>query len=130
MLYLDTDNVIYFDCDNTCIMHDYREEDYKDTIVLDNWGTDMRVFPNKFTIEALKNHHAKGHKVIVWSYGGSKWAREVVRGLGLEEFVDVVMCKPIHSYYDDLPAREMLDDTNRFDLCPYTGKNKNEGSYI
>lgn len=66
-----------------------------------------------FNIQSLKTHHQKGHNIIVWSGSGREWAESVVRALKLEDFVDLVMCKP----------RWLLDDMKpgEFMPTPYWG---------
>lgn len=59
------------------------------------------------TIDALLKHKARGHKIIVWSQGGYKWAEAVVQALNLENTVDLVISKPSW-IYDDLQASEWM----------------------
>ena len=57
----------------------------------------------RWHIQQLKNHKARGHVVVVWSQGGADWARKVVEELGLVEYVDVTIAKPMW-YYDDIDS--------------------------
>ena len=58
--------------------------------------------PNRHAINHLKKMKARGYAVVVWSAGGSEWAEAVVKTLGLEEEVDLVMPK-IDFHLDDVP---------------------------
>ena len=58
-------------------------------------------------VEQLKAHKLRGHQIVIWSYGGSDWGAEVVKALGLTEYVDVVCCKP-DTVYDDLQKEDIL----------------------
>ena len=62
-----------------------------------------RLVPHKKHIEQLKNHKMRNHTVIVWSAGGYDWAETVVRTLGLELYVDLVISKPTWCYDDKQP---------------------------
>lgn len=63
--------------------------------------------PHRKHIESLKKHKQRGHTVVVWSAGGYDWAAAVVKTLGLENFVDLVISKPRWAY-DDLPPNEYM----------------------
>lgn len=58
-------------------------------------------------VEALKLHKTRGHKIVVWSAGGYKWAEAVVKALKLEDIVDLVCAKPMW-VYDDLQPAEFM----------------------
>ena len=122
MISLDNEFTIMIDIDDTLIMWDspnhphemmtaedqikYNKEDLVhilDPYTKDNWYFRKH---NKH-IEFLKTCKAQGYQVIVWSGGGAKWAKTVTEALGLQEFVDVTMVKPI-KFVDDLPANEVL----------------------
>lgn len=66
-----------------------------------------RLVPHKTHIEQLKKHKMRGHMIVVWSAGGYDWAEAVVKRLGLEQYVDVVISKPTWAY-DDMPAERIL----------------------
>lgn len=100
----------YFDVDDTLVMWDHPSADDNENIVtIENKSDGLRRF--KFHaehVEVIKKYKIRGHNVVVWSQGGSDWAVNVVRALGLEKYVDVVAPKPSW-YYDDLPASSILE---------------------
>ncbi len=101
-------NTIYFDVDDTLVMHYLNppEELMKDILLIaDPSGFNVTVLPHKPHIAALKMHFEKGDTVVVWSQGGSDWAESVVIALGLEDHVDAVLAKPT-KYYDDLTFQQ------------------------
>ncbi len=67
----------------------------------------VNVVPNLPMVRLLREAKARGDFVIVWSRGGYRWASDVIRGLGLEECVDLVISKPM-AYFDDTPIEEWL----------------------
>lgn len=58
-------------------------------------------------IELLKDMKARGRYIVVWSQGGFAWAEAVVLALGLQDYVDLIIEKPI-AYVDDLQASEFM----------------------
>jgi len=65
--------------------------------------------PHNGHIKILKDRKARGSFIVVWSAGGYAWANAVVKALGLEEYVDLVMTKP-HAYVDDKQAAEIMGE--------------------
>lgn len=63
--------------------------------------------PHQKHIDLIKKYKGRGFTVIVWSAGGYKWAASVVKTLGLESFVDIVLTKPSR-YVDDLPCEKWM----------------------
>lgn len=101
---------VYFDCDDTLLEWQSCNKDDQRAIKMSN--------ENNFTfykktidanIEALKEHANAGHIVVVWSKGGVAWAANIVKTLGLEDYVDVVLSKP-DWYYDDMDAQYWLPE--------------------
>lgn len=56
-------------------------------------------------VEAIKQFHARGQYVIVWSDGGHEWASFVVHFLNLQTYVDEVRSKS-KWHFDDKPQSE------------------------
>lgn len=116
LVHLKEERVVMFDCDDTLVKwHDnysykYIEPDtlafnVEPEIELDpKW---VYLKPHKKHIEELMEYSNKGYCIVVWSMGGSFWAREVVRVLQLEKYVDLVMAKP-QFLFDDMPLNEAL----------------------
>jgi FMN phosphatase YigB (HAD superfamily) len=107
MKVIESHRIVMFDVDDTLIIWDWEEfsPDAIGTISINDLvsGHFELVLPHERHIQLLKQFKARGHTVIVWSQGGWAWAESVVKALGLEHLVDVVMSKP-DWYVDDLPA--------------------------
>lgn len=101
MLILPDRPSVYFDVDDTLVLHDRHDLPDEDIIVIDVGNYVYSVHPHKKHIKQLKTHKAKGDIIVVWSQGGSEWAERVVKKLELIEYVDVCLTKP-ERYYDDL----------------------------
>lgn len=100
-----SDNIIYFDVDETLVF--WRTDNYNDDdlvkVVDPYMRTDIvKMVPHKRNIDLLKRNKGQGRTVVVWSAGGCLWAESVVKSLGLEEYVDLIVAKP-SVYVDDKP---------------------------
>lgn len=108
MKYYDSQMVIMFDVDDTLVMHEISEEMPGDVYVKDPYDNkDNLLRTHERHVKLLKDFKARGYTVCVWSAAGAPWAKAVVDALKLEEYVDIVMSKPL-KYVDDLPANEIL----------------------
>lgn len=103
-----SERVIFFDVDNTLVLSAPKyarlgviqiKDPYEDKIVYR--------LPHRPHIKLLKNNHARGATVIVWSKNGYRWAQSVIEALGLSEYVDVIMTKPFAFADDEPPERWM-----------------------
>lgn len=109
---LRSDNIIYFDVDETLIFWKhitYRGVDPNTIDIPDPYmrpaGAIVRAVPNQRNIDLLKRNKGQGRSVVVWSAGGYAWAESVVKTLGLEEYVDLIIPKP-SVYVDDRPMED------------------------
>lgn len=93
---------VYFDVDETLILFSPVEGD--------EYNFTFRI--SAAHIRALKEHHYRGHKVVVWSAGGAAWAEKVVKDCELEGYVDLCLSKPSW-FYDDKRADEFMPEVNR-----------------
>lgn len=97
----------YIDIDDTLIQWNFVEGyDVIDYVVIECRGRVGKYLINRHNLEHLIKLSNRGHGIIVWSAGGSDWAEAVVKGLGIEKYVDVVAPKATY-YIDDIkdPAR-------------------------
>jgi len=104
------DRTVFFDCDDTIVMWDH--ENHPDALtfrdILDpDPNACYSLVPHKRHIAMLKTFKRQGFSVVVWTQGGHLWAEEVVKVLGLEEFVDIAMAKP-DTYFDDIEAKDFM----------------------
>lgn len=124
MIVIPCKQTTFFDCDDTLVMWNATSEQLEkdgvdftcpgSLVDIDNDGNEQfapewkaRLLPHKKHIEQLKKHKMRGHTIIVWSAGGWDWASAVVKALGLENFVDLVISKPTWAY-DDLQPSEFM----------------------
>lgn len=105
MLYLENEMIVYFDCDDTLVMHQINNNKIEIKDPYSN--TSCFLTPHKRHIKLLKDFKSRGYTVVVWSAAGAKWANEVVKSLDLKDSVDLVISKPL-KFVDDLPASEVL----------------------
>jgi len=100
------ENVAFFDVDETLVL--WRTVHEPDTnFVCPHTGVIESGTAHKEHVERIKQHKKLGHTVIVWSAGGMEWASRAVEALGVKEYVDICMEKPIQ-YYDDITADEFM----------------------
>lgn len=98
-----------YDVDDTLVMWEANHTqpgEGKIAIVDPNDNQTVYLKPHKKHIKILKDLKSRGYYITVWSAGGYGWAEAVVKTLGIEEHVDVVMTKPI-KFFDDLPLSEL-----------------------
>lgn len=96
---------ILVDIDKTLITPCPASNDY--AMSFDYYGALVYHKAMRNNILLLKAQKARGYEVIVHSANGWAWAKEVVRVLGLETFVDEIATKPL-KYMDDKPADEWM----------------------
>lgn len=105
MYIYEDDNLIFFDVDDTLVM--WGDSDNPDAIEIKDPYYDKveKLVPNQAHLKLLKRASGRGRGIVVWSHGGSLWAATVVKALGIEKFVNLVMTKPEY-YVDDVPITE------------------------
>lgn len=104
----DSNHIVAFDVDDTLVM--WENESLSPGLgKLEFKSVDKTFYlkPHGYHIHLLKSYKPRGFKVIVWSAAGVEWAEEVVKKLGLEKDVDMIMSK-INLFYDDLPPEKVL----------------------
>lgn len=124
MIVIPCKQTTFFDIDDTIVMWNATPEELVERGVdftcpgslvdIDNDGNETfapewkeRLLPHRYHIEQLKKHKMRGHTIIVWSAGGWDWAAAVIKALGLENYVDLVISKPTWAY-DDLQPNEFI----------------------
>jgi len=104
---LDNDKLLMVDVDSTLFMYDWPESMNDKVIYINNNGWQQPVVLNTNHIELIKKFKWLGYGVVIWSLTGSAWAAKAAKICGLEEYVDLVMSKPLF-YCDDLKAEDIL----------------------
>lgn len=121
---------VFYDVDDTLVIWNWKEYDPEGkgliSITDPNDSVSVALLPHYRHIELMKQFKARGHTVVVWSQGGYAWAEAVVKALGIEYMVDVVMDKPTW-YVDDLPAHAYMGNPTY--LHP-TDEEKDKRSFI
>lgn len=102
--------VVVIDIDETLVMWGKAKKNEKVIHITCPYGHQQETLrPHKGHIKVLKDRHARGAYIIVWSAGGYQWANAVVKALGLEQYVNQVMTKPC-MYVDDKEAADILGE--------------------
>lgn len=100
---------VFFDVDNTIVFSPAEFPDlYIKLSTIGYGGRDWLI--HREHINLLKDFHARGHTVIVWSAGGADWAEGIITALQLTDYVYACMPKPFW-YADDKKCHEFMDDT-------------------
>lgn len=108
--------IIAFDCDDTLVMWNadmswtHKAQGTLEFNAVPSLEDPKWVYlkPHHGHIEILKKHKKQGYGIVVWSAGGAWWAREVVKVLQLQDYVDVTMAKPVRCY-DDIEPNQFLE---------------------
>jgi hypothetical protein len=106
--YFDNSDSVFFDVDDTLVIWDHTDENgghHKNAIAFSdpNIGNHtVYLLPHKTHINTLIRNHGRGKHIIVWSAAGARWALEVVEKLGLQQYITLIMEKPV-CYVDDSP---------------------------
>lgn len=98
MQVINNDKVLFVDVDDTLVIWE---------------GVGYR--PHKRHIEYLYRFYERNQPIIVWSAGGYEWAARIVKELGIEDIVSLVMSKPAW-YMDDKKVEEFMPEANRIYL--------------
>ena len=91
MIVLESESVLPFDVDDTLVTWDLDKLASLPTVqVRDPYsGKIVTLGIHVPHVKLLKQHKKRGSSVIVWSQGGHRWAKAVVKALDLEDYVDV-----------------------------------------
>lgn len=108
--------VLMVDVDDTLVraISDFDNDygpDIQDPLTLACFG--LETFESN--IKYMQRAKLKGYTVIVWSKQGVEWAEAVVKTLHLENFVDMIISKPVE-YMDDKEEGSLLGKRIYFPL--------------
>lgn len=104
MIVLKSDNLLFFDVDDSLVLWGKKEDPTDEEIQINDVympDTKITLIKHKRNIELLQRNKGQGRTIVVWSAGGVFHAEEVIKALGLEDYVDLIMAKPTQ-YVDDL----------------------------
>lgn len=110
--------IVYFDIDDTLVTlncGDFAPGETEVVLFKDTQGNSHTLGVFRKHVEAIKMHHIRGHKIVLWSRGGANWAYCVANALKIVEMVSLFIDKPTW-FYDDLPASKVLRETDRYYL--------------
>lgn len=109
MVVLKAKEITAFDVDNTLLMwsEDFATKDKK-KIKLQYGDQDVYLEEHLFHPTFLKHCHNRGDFIIVWSQNGYFWAEQVVKKLGLEDYVHIVMSKPSRHVDDKEELKDIV----------------------
>jgi len=103
------ENVVCFDVDDTLILWGrlLNNDEPTTEMLCPYTGVTEKGQTHLEHVERIKQHKADGHFVIVWSQGGGEYAYNACVGLGILEYVDLCLDKPMQ-YYDDLDCSKWM----------------------
>lgn len=110
MKILESEMIVMTDIDDTLVMWDrsFHQPGENKVRFVDPYDLSVNYLtPHQKHIDLIKKYKGRGMTVIAWSAGGYAWAKSVIETLELQEYIDLVMSKPI-KYIDDLNADEIL----------------------
>lgn len=120
MLTIQSDKIVFIDCDDTLIMWERSEYDGKlEPVTIKINDYESVVYKNQKNINLAIKLKKMGYTLIVWSATGYEWANAVAKAVGLEEYVTACMSKPRY-YIDDLESELWIG--RRLWRDPLTGK--------
>jgi predicted phosphatase len=105
MLVVKNETPVYFDVDDTLILWQEPSVDSIYKATLNFYGKIVYLYPHLKHIELMKSYRARGFYIIVHSGNGATWANEVVMALGLTEYVDLVIGKPVKIIDNEHPDK-------------------------
>lgn len=95
MVILKKDKVFYCDIDDTLIKFGPVPFLYGGrTVFITCDGLEKEYAVINGNITAIKEHKQRGHGVIIWTKSTYLWAEAVIKALQLENYVDMIICKP------------------------------------
>ncbi len=103
---LKSDRIVFCDVDDTLVKWE-SNIDFDKKVSIECSGIIDHYEVIEENVTAIKKHKARGHKVVVWSQGGYDWAEAVVKALKIEQYVDLVCCKPTWCIDDLQPSSWM-----------------------
>lgn len=114
MKIINNDLIVPCDVDLTLIDYNIKDKIFSELVKVGLIkGKEIWVYPIKDHIETIKNMKASGAYILVWSGTGHAWAAHIVKKLGLEKYVDIIMSKP-KWYIDDCSADEWMKRMYRY----------------
>lgn len=106
---VDSNLVTCFDIDDTLLYWDYDKSTIRmgkpssREVTLMVQGREVKRHIIKEHIDELIRQKESGSFIVVWSASGYEWALATVQALGILEYVDLIMAKPIRIYDDKDP---------------------------
>lgn len=110
MIVVKNEMTSFYDCDDTLVMH-RKLSDIPSGESVQVYDAVTKGFItlqiNRPMVRLLRESHARGEYVVVWSRGGYRWASDVIKALDLVDCVAIVLSKPM-AYFDDREISEWL----------------------
>ena len=105
-MYIENEQVIGFDCDDTLILHRNPIEGEQTVDVIDPYDGITRTYViHKPHVKLMKDRMARGCAILMWSQNGPKWAKAVAEALDLKP--TLILAKPC-MIVDDLPIQDWI----------------------
>jgi hypothetical protein len=107
-IHFDYERSLFVDCDDTLVfMEPLPGKKMGRKVWMDHFGYHRGIYVHEAHVALIKEFATRDIGIFVWSHGGIRWAKAVVKALGLEKFVHVIP-KATDWILDDKPPVEWL----------------------
>ena len=111
MQILNNENVVLFDCDQTLVIwhKDHTKPGKNKKLFIDPYtGDKLYLYPHNVHVRLMRQYKGRGFAIIVHSMAGVLWAKEIIKTLKLEKYVDLCMSKATKHVDDKEDVKDII----------------------
>jgi len=112
------DKLLYVDCDDSLILWNLSKYPKFPKVTINTVKGPCILAVHKKNINLLIKFAKLGYGIVLWSGSGYRWAEKVAKAVGIDQYVDIYLCKPQY-YLDDFPCQYWMG--TRIYRDPVTG---------
>lgn len=104
-----SESTVFVDIDDTLVTA-YKSDSRNKAVKIEdplNPGIYLKMSVHEPMVRLVKEESHRGSFIVIWSRGGHEWATSVIKALDLQNYVNIVMSKPM-VYFDDTPIEKWL----------------------